>query len=73
MKKTKFVLALFSLPLLLTSCGGKGSDNSLENNIFTEAASWTNDQLLEKAKATEKSKKKVKIVKEPDWTLFEVF
>ncbi|MDD5884844.1 MAG: hypothetical protein PUC66_02245 [Erysipelotrichaceae bacterium] len=51
MKKTKFVLALFSLPLLLTSCGGKGSDNSLENNIFTEAASWTNAQLLEKAKA----------------------
>lgn len=51
MKKTKFVLALFSLPLLLTSCGGKGSDNPSQNDIFTEAASWTNAQLLEKAKA----------------------
>ena len=51
-EKTKFALALFAVPFLLTSCGsGDVVTSSTGTDIFTEAKSWTNAQLLEKAKA----------------------
>lgn len=49
MRKTKIAILMTSL-IALTACGGGTEENTSETDIFEEASSWTNDQLLEKAK-----------------------